>query len=156
MSATENIATTRDYDQLLINIHSLIQGENNTMANLGNIIAAIKYSMDWFWVGLYKVEGDELVLHIFQGPHACTRIKKGKGVCGKSWEENKTIVVENVNDFEGHIACNALSKSEIVIPIRVNGEVKYVLDIDSVNYSDFNNHDAIELEKITSVIEQLI
>ena len=156
MSATENIATTRDYDQLLINIHSLIQGENNTMANLGNIIAAIKYSMDWFWVGLYKVEGDELVLYLFQGPHACTRIKKGKGVCGKSWEENKTIVVENVNDFEGHIACNALSKSEIVIPIRVNGEVKYVLDIDSVNYSDFNNHDAIELEKITSVIEQLI
>ena len=156
MSATENIATTRDYGQLLINIHSLIQGENNTMANLGNIIAAIKYSMDWFWVGLYKVEGDELVLYLFQGPHACTRIKKGKGVCGKSWEENKTIVVENVNDFEGHIACNALSKSEIVIPIRVNGEVKYVLDIDSVNYSDFNNHDAIELEKITSVIEQLI
>ena len=156
MSTTENIATARDYDQLLANIHSLIQGEGNTMANLGNIIAAIKYSMDWFWVGLYKVEGNELVLFMFQGPHACTRIKKGKGVCGKSWEDNKTVIVENVDEFEGHIACNALSRSEIVVPIRSNDEVKYLLDIDSINYSDFNKHDAIELQKIANVIEQLI
>ena len=156
MSATENIATARDYDQLLTNIHSLIQGEENTMANLGNIIAAIKYSMDWFWVGLYKVEGDELILFMFQGPHACTRIKKGKGVCGKAWEDNKTVIVENVDEFEGHIACNTLSKSEIVVPIRSNNKVKYLLDIDSINYSDFNKHDAIELQKIANVIEQLI
>ena len=157
MSITENKVNIRNYDQLLADIQSLVKGENNLMANLGNILAAIKYSMNWFWVGLYKTESDDLVLFMFQGPHACTRIKKGKGVCGKSWEENKTIIVDDVDTFDGHISCNSLSKSEIVIPIRnKDGAVKYVLDIDSINYADFSEKDAIELQKITSVIEQLI
>ena len=157
MSITENKVNIRNYDQLLADIQSLVKGENNLMANLGNILAAIKYSMNWFWVGLYKTESDDLVLYMFQGPHACTRIKKGKGVCGKSWEENKTIIVDDIDSFDGHISCNASSKSEIVIPIRnKNGAVKYVLDIDSINYADFSEKDAIELQKITSVIEQLI
>ncbi len=157
MTTAEKLAATRNYDQLLIEINSLITGENNLMANLGNILASIKYTMKWFWVGLYKVEENELVLFMFQGPHACTRIKKGIGVCGKAWQDNRTIVVDNVHEFEGHIACSALSKSEIVIPIRNNNnEVKYVLDIDSISYADFNTNDALELQKIAKVIEQLI
>ena len=141
----------------MLDIESLIKGEKNLLANMGNILAAIKYSMNWFWVGLYKVEKEELILFMFQGPHACTRIKKGKGVCGLSWENNKTIIVDNVDTFNGHISCNALSKSEIVIPIRnKEGKVEYVLDIDSIYYADFSEIDARELQKITSLIEQLI
>ena len=135
----------------------MIDGEDNLFANMGNILSLIKYTMNWLWVGLYKVEGEELVLFMFQGPHACTRIKKGKGVCGRAWEENKTIIIDDVHSFEGHISCNNSSKSEIVIPIKnKHGAVKYILDIDSASYSDFSDIDALELQKITSVIEQLI
>ncbi len=148
---------TRNYDQLIGDINSLIKGESNLFANLGNILSSIKYNMSWFWVGLYKVEGEDLVLFLFQGPHACTRIKKGKGVCGVAWEENRVVIVDDVSSFEGHIACNASSKSEIVIPIRnKKGEVALLLDIDSDLYGDFTDKDATELQKITSIIEQII
>ena len=148
---------TRNYDRLIGDINSLIEGENNLFANLGNILSSIKYNMSWFWVGLYKVEGEDLVLFLFQGPHACTRIKKGKGVCGVAWEENRVIIVDDVSSFEGHISCNASSKSEIVIPIRnKKGEVALILDIDSDLYGDFTEKDAAELQKITSIIEQII
>ena len=157
MSLIENKVNTRNYDQLLVDIQSLIKGEDNLLANMGNILAALKYSMNWFWVGLYKVEGEELVLFLFQGPYACTRIQKGKGVCGIAWQENRTIIVDDVNTFEGHISCNVASKSEIVIPIRnKEGAVVLILDIDSDLNADFTEKDAIELQKIASVIEQLI
>ena len=157
MSLTRNKINTRNYDQLISEINSLIEGEENLYANLGNILSSIKYSMSWLWVGLYKVEEEDLVLYLFQGPHACTRIKKGKGVCGVAWEENRVVIVDDVHSFEGHISCNASSKSEIVIPIRnKKGEVALVLDIDSEVYGDFTDNDATELKKITSIIEQII
>ena len=106
---------TRDYPLLINQINALIDGESNFFANIGNLLACLKFSMNWFWVGLYKVENNELVLFMFQGPHACTRIKKGKGVCGVSWEKKQSIVVKDVSLFDGHIACNSASKSEIVI-----------------------------------------
>ena len=120
MSSTTIDSTTRNYSLLHQEINALIEGEKNMFANIGNILAAIKFRMNWFWVGLYKVENDELVLFMFQGPHACTRIKKGKGVCGTCWEKNQTIIVDNVHNFDGHIACNSASQSEIVIPIKAN------------------------------------
>jgi len=104
MSLTTNTINVRNYDGLIGDVNSLIEGEDNLFANMGNILSLIKYTMNWLWVGLYKVEGEELVLFMFQGPHACTRIKKGKGVCGRAWEENKTIIVDDVHSFEGHIS----------------------------------------------------
>ena len=148
---------TKNYSLLHQEISALIEGENNMFANIGNILAAIKFRMNWFWVGLYKVEKEELVLFMFQGPHACTRIKKGKGVCGTAWEENRTIIVEDVEKFDGHIACNSNSKSEIVIPIKdISGTISYVLDIDSAELNTFTELDAKELNKIKAVIETLI
>ena len=147
----------RNYPELISQVNALTDGEPNLFANLGNIIACLKFSMNWFWVGLYKVENDELVLFMFQGPHACTRIKKGKGVCGAAWERNKSIVVEDVNQFDGHIACNSASKSEIVLPIKDDlGEVVYILDIDSDKLNDFDGEDEKELQKIVAIIEGLI
>ena len=148
---------TKNYSLLHQEISALIEGENNMFANIGNILAAIKFRMNWFWVGLYKVDQDELVLFMFQGPHACTRIKKGKGVCGTAWEENRTIIVEDVEKFDGHIACSSNSKSEIVIPIKdISGTISYVLDIDSAELNTFTKLDAKELNKIKAVIETLI
>ena len=149
--------STKNYSLLHQEISALIEGENNMFANIGNILAAIKFRMNWFWVGLYKVEKEELVLFMFQGPHACTRIKKGIGVCGTAWQENRAIIVEDVEKFDGHIACNSNSKSEIVIPIKdKNGAITYVLDIDSTKLNTFTEIDAIELNKITAIIETLI
>ena len=149
--------STSNYSLLQQEIHALIEGESNVFANIGNILAAIKFRMNWFWVGLYKVEKEELVLFMFQGPHACTRIKKGSGVCGTAWLENRTLIVEDVDQFDGHIACNSASKSEIVIPIKdKNGAVTYVLDIDSEHLNDFDKNDELELNKIVTIIETLI
>ena len=147
----------RNYSELIAQIKALISGESNLFANLGNVLACLKFSMNWFWVGLYKVEGDELVLFMFQGPHACTRIKKGKGVCGAAWQKNESIVVGDVNQFDGHIACNSASKSEIVLPIKNDlREVVYVLDIDSDKLNDFDDEDEKELQKIVAIVEGLI
>ncbi len=124
------------YEQLYPQIKSLIEGEPDLIANLANIASALKYSMNFFWVGFYLVKGDELVLGPFQGTIACTRIKKGKGVCGKAWELNDVIIVDDVDQFPGHIACSSLSKSEIVLPFyNSKKEIIGVLDVDSDEYS---------------------
>ncbi|MCK7556490.1 GAF domain-containing protein [Chitinophaga sedimenti] len=122
------------YQSLLPQIKGLITGEPDQTANLANITAALKEQFGWLWVGFYLVKGGELVLGPFQGPIACTRIRKGKGVCGTSWAEAKTLIVPDVEAFPGHIACSSLSKSEIVVPVIRNGEVVGVLDVDSVDW----------------------
>ncbi len=136
------------YRELIPQIRSLLTGEPNLTANLANTCAALKEAFDFFWVGFYLVEGDELVLGPFQGPIACTRIKPGKGVCGTAWIQNNTIIVPNVDEFPGHIACSSLSKSEIVIPIVHNENVVGVLDIDSKELNDFDETDAQHLTEL--------
>ncbi len=134
-------------------IEALLSGETELVANLGNMCAALKEQFNWFWVGFYFVKGDELVLSAFQGPVACTRIKKGAGVCGAAWKDAKTLVVEDVDAFDGHIACSSLSRSEIVIPILSKGEVIGVLDVDSEQLSCFDKDDQEGLERIIDLIQ---
>ena len=141
------------YASLIPQIKALISTENDLVANLANIAAALKEGMGFFWVGFYKVKGNELILGPFQGPVACTRIKLGNGVCGTSWAENRTLIVEDVDKFPGHIACNSGSRSEIVVPVRKDGHVKLVLDVDSDNLSEFNNIDKEYLEFLVSILE---
>ena len=140
------------YESLIPQIKALMTGEHNLVANLGNITAALKEQFNWLWVGFYWVIEDELVLAPFQGPVACTRIAKGRGVCGKAWELAQTILVDDVNQFPGHIACSSLSQSEIVIPLIKNGEVWSVLDVDSEQLSFFDEIDQKYLEGIVSAI----
>src|SRR5436190_10667170 len=135
------------YKTLLPQIEGLIDGESDLVANLANIVAALRQTMNFFWVGFYVVKGDQLVLGPFQGPVACTRIDLGKGVCGTSWKEKKTIVVPNVDEFPGHIACSSASKSEIVLPAFKNNNVALVLDVDSDVLNDFDETDRLALEK---------
>ncbi|MDO5571903.1 MAG: GAF domain-containing protein [Bacteroidales bacterium] len=144
------------YVSLIPQIKSLIENENNLIANLANVSAALKQTFDLFWVGFYLVENDNLVLAPFQGPIACTRIKYGKGVCGTSLKEKKTIIVPNVELFAGHIACSSLSKSEIVVPVLKNSNVIGVLDIDSTELGSFNETDAKYLEEICNIISEQI
>lgn len=145
------------YQSLLPQIKALVAGEKNLIANLGNIVSALKYGMEFFWVGFYFVEGDELVLGSFQGPVACTRIKFGKGVCGTSWKEKKTILVEDVEKFPGHIACSSLSKSEIVVPgFDSDGKVIFVLDVDATTLSCFDATDKKYLEEICTFVSDLM
>lgn len=139
------------YRQLIPQAEALVAGESNAIANMANLCAALKFGMDFFWVGFYLVDADELVLGPFQGPPACTRIKKGKGVCGYAWEKAETVIVPDVDQFPGHIACSSLSKSEIVIPIKKDGKVVAVLDVDSDTLDNFNDTDKIYLEKICSL-----
>ena len=148
------------YEALLPQIRALLEGETDWIANLSNIVAALKYSMDFFWVGFYfvktKASAEELVLGPFQGPVACTRIQKHKGVCGKSWATKEIILVEDVDKFPGHIACNAASKSEIVLPaFDKNGKVILVLDVDSDKLNDFDETDKLYLSEIIRGIENL-
>jgi len=152
----KSISKANQYASLLEQLDALVAGESDLTANLANIMAVLKYERAFFWAGVYRVEGEQLILGPFQGPLACTRIPKGKGVCGSSWAENKTIVVEDVDAFPGHISCSALSKSEVVIPIRKNGEVAYVLDIDSEHLNHFDQDDKYGLEQIAKLIERLI
>lgn len=131
------------YASLIPQIKSLCNGELNSVANQSNIVAALKQAFHFFWVGFYWKDTDkELVLGPFQGPIACTRIFKGKGVCGSAWEKEETILVKDVEAFPGHIACSADSKSEVVVPIKKNGIVIGVLDIDSDEYASFDETDA--------------
>jgi len=141
------------YQSLLPQIEALITYEKDLIANLGNIAAALKEQFNWFWVGFYLVKEDELVLGPFQGPVACTRIKKGKGVCGTSWQEKKTLIVPDVDKFPGHIACSSISKSEIVVPIIRNEEVIGVLDVDSEKYDQFDEIDKKYLEQIVALTD---
>lgn len=138
------------YEALLPQIKGLIEGETDLVANLANIAGALKEQFNWLWVGFYLVKGPQLVLGPFQGPVACTRINKGRGVCGTSWEKAETLIVPDVEKFPGHIACSSLSKSEIVIPLLHNGYVWGVLDIDSLDLNQFDETDKTYLETITS------
>lgn len=140
------------YSSLLPQIKGLLEGENDLIANTANIVAALKEQFGWFWVGFYFVKNDELVLGPFQGPVACTRIKKGRGVCGSSWAQQQTLIVPDVEKFPGHIACSSLSKSEIVVPVIRNKEVVAVLDVDSDAYDQFDATDQQFLEEIVSLI----
>jgi GAF domain-containing protein len=140
------------YESLLPQIEALLTGEPNLVANLANIAAALKEQFNWFWVGFYWIIDDELVLGPFQGPVACTRIKKGRGVCGTAWEKASTIIVDDVEKFPGHIACSSLSKSEIVVPVFKAGKVLGVLDVDSSELSQFDATDQVYLEKIVALI----
>jgi L-methionine (R)-S-oxide reductase len=143
---------SEQYQSIISQIKGLLKGETDLIANLANIAAALKEQFNWFWIGFYLVKENELVLGPFQGPVACTRIRKGRGVCGASWEKAKSLIVPDVGKFPGHIACSSLSKSEIVIPIIVKNEVIGVLDVDSENYDQFDNTDQIYLEEIVGLI----
>lgn len=141
------------YEALLPQIKGLLEGENDLIANLANVAAALKEQFNWWWIGFYLVKNDMLVLGPFQGPVACTRIKKGKGVCGGAWELEKTIIVDDVEKFPGHIACSSFSKSEIVVPLVYNGKVWGVLDADSELYSHYDETDKHFLEQIVQFLQ---
>jgi len=142
----------QQYQSLLPQIEALISGEDDLTANLANIAAALREQFGWLWIGFYLVKNEELVLGPFQGPVACTRIRKGKGVCGAAWLEAKTFIVDDVDQFPGHIACSSASRSEIVLPLLKNGEVVGVLDADSAALSHFDSVDQEYLGKIIAYI----
>jgi L-methionine (R)-S-oxide reductase len=140
------------YQAILPQIKALVEGESDLVANLANIAGALKAQFGWLWVGFYLVKTGELVLGPFQGPVACTRISKGRGVCGRAWEQARTVIVANVLADPGHIACSSLSRSEIVVPIIRNGLVLGVLDVDSEHLSEFDQTDQHFLEQLMDVI----
>jgi GAF domain-containing protein len=142
------------YLSIIPQIKGLLKGESDIIANLANISAALKEQFGWLWVGFYLLKNDELVLGPFQGPVACTRIRKGRGVCGTSWEQLKTMIVPDVEKFPGHIACSSLSKSEIVIPILSAGIFLGVLDVDSELLNDFDEVDERFLKEILEIVEE--
>ncbi len=154
------IATSTDkaarYATLIPQIEALTSGEPDLIANLSNIAAALRQTMKFFWVGFYIVKNNELVLGPFQGPIACTRISFGKGVCGACWKDKKTIIVPNVDEFPGHIACSSDSKSEIVLPALKNEEVVLILDVDSDRLNDFDETDKEHLSLVMNIIEKFI
>lgn len=145
------------YNILLKQVESLIKEENDEIANLANVTAAIKENFKFLWIGFYRVIKKELILGPFQGEVACTRIPYGKGVCGKAWKEKKTIIVNNVHNFPGHIVCNSKSCSEIVVPVyNKKGKIKYILDIDSEEKNRFDKIDKIYLEKLANILTDKI
>ena len=147
---------SEQYEELLTQLKYLIGNETNSIANLANVAAGLKEFFGFFWVGFYLVDQNELVLGPFQGPVACTRITFGKGVCGSSWKNNQTLLVPNVEEFPGHIACSSLSKSEIVIPIRKNNIVIGVLDVDSDKLNDFHEIDQKYLEELCAWLGTIV
>ncbi|OOQ62095.1 GAF domain-containing protein [Mucilaginibacter pedocola] len=148
-----SVDKAEQYTSLIPQIEALLYGEPDLVANLANVAAALKEQFKWFWVGFYLVKDGELVLGPFQGPVACTRIGKGKGVCGAAWEQAKTLVVPDVEEFPGHIACSSLSRSEIVLPLFKDGEVVGVLDVDSSELAEFDETDAQYLGDIIKLIK---
>ncbi|HRN78813.1 MAG TPA: GAF domain-containing protein [Ferruginibacter sp.] len=150
----QTIAGSRQeqYEGLIPQIAALIEGENNLVANMANVSAALKEQFNWLWVGFYLVEDTELVLGPFQGPIACTRIRYGRGVCGSAWEAQRTLVVDDVEKFPGHIACSSLSRSEIVVPVFQHDSVVGVLDVDSEEPAHFTETDARYLEEIVQLL----
>lgn len=150
----EGVSKEEKYLNLLPQIEALITGEEDIVANMANISAALKEVFNFFWVGFYIVRGKELVLGPFQGPIACTRIGWGKGVCGTVWKEGKTLLVPDVNAFPGHIACNSASQSEIVLPAHKDGQLVLVLDIDSNLLNDFDSTDQHYLEELMRLVEK--
>lgn len=143
---------TEQYESLIPQIKGLLDGEPDLIANLANVAAALKEQFGWLWVGFYLVKENELVLGPFQGPVACTRIRKGRGVCGTSWEKAEAVIVPDVEKFPGHIACSSLSKSEIVVPLIRNSQVVAVLDVDSDEYDQFDTSDQFYLQTIVDLI----
>ena len=154
----ENLFLTADlpkagrYAELHPQVAALTLGETDLTANLANVAAALRQAFGFFWVGFYVVKGGELVLGPFQGPVACTRIAKGRGVCGASWAEARTVLVPDVEAFPGHIACSAASKSEIVVPVFKDGQVVAVLDVDSDQLNDFDHADQAGLEALMQLV----
>lgn len=148
-----DISKEEQYRSLIPQIAALIEGEPDQIANLANVAAALKEQFGWFWVGFYLVKNQVLVLGPFQGPVACTRIQKGKGVCGASWLQEETLIVPDVEAFPGHIACAAASRSEIVLPLFKDGEVIGVLDVDSEHLAHFDEVDAKYLKEIISLLD---
>lgn len=140
------------YSTLFPQLEALVESETDIIANMANISACLRDTFNFWWVGFYRVIDDVLILGPFQGPLACTRIKKGRGVCGTAWAESKTIVVPDVEQFPGHIACSSLSRSEIVVPLKKNDDVYGVLDIDSEHLNTFDETDKIWLERIANLL----
>jgi GAF domain-containing protein len=159
MAEQLHVAVTSDkkerYNVLVPQIEALVTGEPDLIANLSNIVAALRETLNFFWVGFYIVKNDQLVLGPFQGPIACTRIDLGKGVCGTSWKEKRTLIVPDVEQFPGHIACSSDSKSEIVLPVVKHGEVIMVLDVDSDKLNDFDEVDEAGLTAVVRIIQNL-
>ena len=153
LTITKTGTKEEQYISLIPQIEALMYGETDQIANLANMCAALKEQFNWFWVGFYLVKNDELVLGPFQGPVACTRIKKGKGVCGASWAQQETIIVPDVDSFPGHIACASASKSEIVLPIFQGNTIIGVLDVDSEYLSHFDDIDSVYLNKIIRLLD---
>jgi L-methionine (R)-S-oxide reductase len=141
------------YQSLIPQIEGLLYGETDLVANLANVAAALKEQFNWFWVGFYLVKNNELVLGPFQGPVACTRIAKGRGVCGTAWDKAETLIVPDVDAFPGHIACSSLSRSEIVLPLFSHGEAIGVLDVDSSELNEFDETDAKYLAQVIGLIK---
>ena len=156
MAEDLNIVSSTDkaeqYQSLIPQIEALLTGEPDLIANLANVCAALKEQFKWFWVGFYLVKDNELVLGPFQGPVACTRISLGRGVCGAAWQQEKTLIVPDVDAFPGHIACSSLSKSEIVLPLFSDGRVVGVLDVDSSELDEFDETDGKYLQQIIELI----
>lgn len=148
----KDAAKAEKYATLLPQIEVLIESETDIVANMANVVAALKEVFDFFWVGFYVVKENRLVLAPFQGPVACTSINFGKGVCGTAWENGETIIVPDVNRFPGHIACSSFSKSEIVVPVYKADQVVAVLDVDSDKYDDFDEIDEQFLSKIVKLL----
>lgn len=153
LSITTSTNKAEQYQSLIPQIEALLYGETDITANLANVCAALKEQFKWFWVGFYLVKNGELVLGPFQGPVACTRIAKGKGVCGAAWERAETLIVPDVDAFPGHIACSSLSRSEIVVPLFNGDKVTAVLDADAVELNQFDTTDALYLEQIVSLLD---
>ncbi|MFN8346210.1 MAG: GAF domain-containing protein [Spirosomataceae bacterium] len=161
MAETLIIPDTQDrqliYELLVPQIEALVEGETDLVANLANITAALREGFGFFWVGFYIKKGNQLVLGPFQGPIACTRIHFNKGVCGACYSRRETVIVPDVEQFPGHIACSSASKSEIVLPVFTpEGEVSMVLDVDSDRLNDFSETDAQGLGKVIKMVERLI
>jgi GAF domain-containing protein len=160
MAEQLNISKSADkkdrYQMLMPQLEALVEGETDLIANLSNLAAALKEAMNFFWVGFYLVKDRQLVLGPFQGSIACTRIDYGKGVCGTAWKEKKTMLVSNVDEFPGHIACSSASRSEIVLPAFKNGDVQLVMDIDSDKYDDFDQTDQESLAEVIRIIQRLL
>jgi L-methionine (R)-S-oxide reductase len=153
LKITTSTNKKEQYRSLIPQIEALLDGEHDIIANQANVSAALKEQFNWLWIGFYLVKDDELVLGPFQGPVACTRIAKGKGVCGAAWQQEKTLIVPDVDAFPGHIACSSASRSEIVVPIFCNNTVVGVLDADSENLAQFDEVDAKYLEQIVKLID---
>jgi len=152
ISIAQGIGKQATYQQLLPQIEALIGDEPDLTANLANTVAALHHTFKFWWTGFYLVQNNQLVLAPFQGPVACTRINFGKGVCGTAWQQKQTLIVPDVEKFEGHIACSSATQSEIVVPVIIDGEVVAVLDIDSEHLNNFDETDKTYLEQIALFI----